>query len=201
MNMKTLARQCFLKLRGFYSGKLDGEDGPLTSKAQSLFETAWNRVGTGVVDVSTPIPKEDPEDTLDPLWLRIARGEIGEKEIVGSKHNHRVLEYHDATDLDASTDEVAWCSSFVNWCMLKANIARTKSAAARSWLNWGTKLDAPKLGAVVVFQRGNSSWQGHVAFVVGWDASYVKVLGGNQSNAVTIANYKRATVLGYRWPA
>jgi hypothetical protein len=52
---------------------------------------------------------------------------------------------------------------------------------------------------VVVFRRGNSSWQGHVAFYLGQEGSRIVVLGGNQTDAVTIASYSMA-VLGCRTP-
>jgi len=67
----------------------------------------------------------------EPEWLVIARGEIGQKEIKGGKHNPRILEYHATTTRKATTDEVSWCSSFVNWCMTQAGYEGTNSAWAK----------------------------------------------------------------------
>lgn len=39
---------------------------------------------------------------------------------------------------------------------------------------------------------------GHVGFFAGLDGASVKVLGGNQSNAVSIQNFPIASVLGVR---
>lgn len=136
-------------------------------------------------------------------WYDAALNEYekGVKEIRGDEHNPDILKYHDSTSLKATDDETAWCSSFVNWCMEVAGEQGTNSAAARSWLKWGRKITEPEVGCVVVFARGNSSWQGHVGFVrhVNADGS-LDVLGGNQSNAVSIKTYSTDRLLGYRMP-
>ena len=135
-----------------------------------------------------------------PLWLVIARAEIGVAEIEGSEHNERVLEYHRATSLGASDDETPWCSSFVNWAMAKAGNPGTRSAAAQSWLNWGSKLNDPCVGAIVVLRRGREAWMGHVGIITDWTPGKIKVLGGNQGGRVCEMWFDRDDVLGYRWP-
>jgi uncharacterized protein (TIGR02594 family) len=138
-------------------------------------------------------------DVAEPHWLRIARGELGVREVDGEGNNKRILEYHAATSLRATSDAVSWCSSFVGWCMREAGVPRTDSAAARSWLSWGHALDVPRVGCVVVLRRG-AGWQGHVGFWLGEKAGRVTLLGGNQLNAVSIQSYDAAKILGYRWP-
>lgn len=134
-------------------------------------------------------------------WFEIAQREIGEKEVLGSGANPRIVEYLNSTTLsapDRTSDETPWCSAFVNWSVEKAGYAGTDSAWARSWLNWGKKVSTPPLGAIVVFRRGNG---GHVGFYVSKTATTIKVLGGNQSNSVCIQNYKTTNLLGFRVPA
>ena len=126
-----------------------------------------------------------------------AKQEVGQKEIAGDGNNPRIVEYHQTTSLRATTDEVSWCSSFVNWCCRQAGVAGTDSAAARSWLRWGEQLKQPVEGCVVVFRRGAPP-SGHVGFFVKRDGVNVWVLGGNQSNMVKISVYKASDVLGYR---
>jgi len=141
--------------------------------------------------------------TGEPKWLEIARGEMksGVAEIAGRKDNKRILDYHATTTLQATDDEVPWCSSFVNWCLKEASIPGTNSAAARSWLKWGTKLTSPEIGCVVVFWRNKpSSWQGHVGFYAGEDDGDLLILGGNQSDRVKISAFPKTQVLGYRKP-
>lgn len=136
-----------------------------------------------------------------PLWLKIAAGEIGIKEIVGDGHNEKILQYHQSTTLKATSDEVSWCSAFACWCFEKAGISTHKSAQARRWLTWGEVLTEPKLGCVTVFWRTSpNSWQGHVAFYISEDNENIFVLGGNQNNEVCIKPYKKNQLLGYRWP-
>lgn len=131
-------------------------------------------------------------------WVRTAEDELGQSEIVGSKHNPRIVEYHATTTLKAKDDETAWCASFVCWVLEKSGFKSTKSAWARDFLNYGEKLDEPQYGCIVVFKRGTSS--GHVGFWMGEKNGNVSVLGGNQNNKVSIKSYSKSDVLGYRWP-
>lgn len=137
-----------------------------------------------------------------PLWYQIAFREMesGVEEIAGATDNPRIVEYHQATSLRATDDETPWCSSFVNWCMMKAGEERTNSAAARSWLNWGAELQTPRLGVVAVFKRTSSPTAGHVGFYQGEQNDRILLLGGNQSNQVNVAPQRKEKLLGYRWP-
>ena len=42
---------------------------------------------------------------------------------------------------------------------------------------------------------------GHVGFAAGQDDTHFYMLGGNQSDAVTIARIAKSRLLGARWPA
>lgn len=134
-------------------------------------------------------------------WIAIAKEELGVKELPGKPAAKRVLEYFKAAGHGyVVSDEVAWCSAFANFCMSEAGYSGTKSLTARSWLKWGHKVD-PQPGAVLIFSRGNSSWQGHVAFCLEVHKDHFVVIGGNQSNQVSIARYPRSRLLGARMPA
>ena len=91
------------------------------------------------------------------------------------------------------------CSSFVNWCVEQAGLRGTRSAAARSWLDWGTAVDLPQEGDIVILRRGNPP-SGHVGFFVKSAGDIIYVLGGNQSDQVKVSGYKRGDLLGYRRP-
>jgi len=134
-------------------------------------------------------------------WIAIAKEELGVKELPGKPAAKRVLEYFKAAGHGyVVSDEVAWCSAFANFCMSEAGYSGTKSLAARSWLKWGHKVD-PQPGAILIFKRGNSSWQGHVAFCLEVEKNHFVVVGGNQSNQVSIARYPKDRLLGARMPA
>jgi uncharacterized protein (TIGR02594 family) len=143
-----------------------------------------------------------PVEPNDPPWLEIAIQEIGTKEIPGATHNPRIVEYHRSTTLNpayASRDETHWCSSFVNWCVEKANYEGTDSALARSWLKWGKKQEVPRRGCVTVFSRPGSAYAGHVGFYIGETPTRIKLLGGNQNDEVNISYYQKNRLLGFRW--
>jgi uncharacterized protein (TIGR02594 family) len=127
---------------------------------------------------------------------------LGEKEIAGPASNPRIVEYLHSTNLGApldNTDETKWCSAFVNWCVEKAGHAGTDSASALSWASWGTEATAPVPGDIVVFNWGRGS--GHVGFFVSATSTIVKVLGGNQGDAVNIKDWSKGKVYRIRKPA
>lgn len=98
--------------------------------------------------------------------------------------------------LDDST--TAWCSCYMNKKIQEAGGIGTRSAGAKSWLRWGREILNPRPGDIVIFKRGNSSWQGHVAFYLSMDEDYIRVLGGNQHNTVKISYYPKKDLLGFR---
>ena len=122
--------------------------------------------------------------------LTIALGELGVKERAGKKHNPRIIEYHSVTTLNATTDEVPWCSSFVNWVVIQAGHEPTRSAMAASWKRWGKRLKRPKKGCIAGFVRSDGT--GHVGIYVSGDSGKYKLLGGNQSNAVNVSTWNVA---------
>lgn len=140
------------------------------------------------------LPSEAPLPNISelPKPFIVALNEVGIKEFEGEHHNPRIVEYHQSCDLKAKSDEIAWCSAFVNWCFMKSGMEnRTKSAAAISWRNWGELTDEPKVGDIAVFRRVGSSWRGHVGFFVAEDEHRVLILGGNQGNKVSFQWYPK----------
>jgi uncharacterized protein (TIGR02594 family) len=162
----------------------------------------------GKISITFPmdIPKQPsmPSTTDEPNWLTIARGEIGQADYPIGHNNPRIFEYLKAVILPVNTnlsDEINWCSAFVNYCLLSAGIQGTHSPAARSFLNWGKPLTAPQVGCITVLKRGGSSWMGHVAMFLGKAPSgSLVLLGGNQGQRVCIENFLSENLLGYRWP-
>ena len=134
--------------------------------------------------------------------LKIAFNELGTEEIVGNIHNPEVLKYAKDTKIAGiTTDEIPWCSTFVNWVAWKAGLQISGKANARSWLNIGNKVAVPEPGDVVVFWRESpQSWKGHVGFFIGFsfDKKRVYTLGGNQGNRVSVTAYRVDTVLSYQ---
>lgn len=143
-------------------------------------------------------PKSD--DT--PSWLVRARRELGVTEIVGGRHNPRILEYHGATRLRATTDETAWCASFVAWALEQEGIRSTRSAAAASYKTYG-RPSAPIPGAIILFGKHDpdAKGSGHVGFVNAAPVGeWVEVLSGNCNNAVRLKKYRLDAAVAIRWP-
>jgi uncharacterized protein (TIGR02594 family) len=146
----------------------------------------------------------------DPKWLKNAANDLGIIEQEGPCDSDRILQYHAATTLRATSDEVPWCASAMCFWLERAGITSPKSAQARSFLQWGVPLKRPRRGCIVVLTRpGGPSWGGHVGVWLGstWRLSsnnvrrgYEIVLGGNQGDAVNIRLFPSSRVLGWRWP-
>jgi uncharacterized protein (TIGR02594 family) len=134
-------------------------------------------------------------------FLSVAKKYIGLKEVLGKGSNATIDEWFKSFGYPKLKDDTAWCSLFANVVVREAGYAGTGSLAARSWLNWGKPLKNPVPGCIVVFKRGNSSWEGHVAFYVSETKTHIKVVGGNQSDQVSEASYPKSQLLGYRQPA
>lgn len=147
----------------------------------------------------------------DPSYLKVAFSRLGMKEVPGARDNPLIVEMFARIGRnDIRDEETSWCACFVGWCLVEAGMplsmlpARPERLLARAYLGFGRRLTEPVRGAVVIFRRGRSSWQGHVAFflrfVVIEGVRYVECIGGNQSNAVTIARFHAESVLGFRAP-
>jgi uncharacterized protein (TIGR02594 family) len=101
-------------------------------------------------------------------------------------------------NLDPATR--AWCADFVNATLSQAGMKGTGSGMARTFLEWGEGVDQPQRGDVAVFSRGDPNGPfGHVGFFEGYNPDgSIRVLGGNQGDAVSIANYGADQLLGFR---
>ena len=140
----------------------------------------------------------------EPQWLQLARTDLGIREFPGAGANPEIMRAWDYCDYQPPNgDETSWCSAKSCEWMERAGMPSTRAPNARSWLKWGHELKAPKPGCVAVFWRGSrTSWEGHVGFYLGPGdrPGTMKILGGNQRNAVSIADYPEQQLLGYRWP-
>ena len=152
-----------------------------------------------------------------PPWVEVAAGEVGVLEREGSRHEARILEYHDSVSTSSAlnTDEVPWCASFVNWCMTSVGISGPEHASAsRNWREWGNGITEPVFGCLAVFRRTGG---GHVGFVVGKITKHrmvgrrrdrheeeyydLALLGGNQSDRVSVVSKPiNRQLIGYRIP-
>lgn len=133
-------------------------------------------------------------------WLDVARAYEGTKEVKGSAHNPRIVNWLVKLGAWWTDDETPWCGVFAAAVFREVGIQPPQAwFRAKSWLTWGAAISAPVLGCVVVFSRPGGY---HVGFVVGQDKlGNLMVLGGNQGDAVKVSAFRRSRVEGYRWPA
>jgi len=133
--------------------------------------------------------------------LDLAMSELGMREIPGERHNPKVVQmYADAGHPEIDNDETAWCAAAVGSWLERSGIPGTGSLLARSYSDWGEEvsLDHAQAGDIVVLQRGNSSWQGHVGIYIRHTATQILVLGGNQNNEINQSWYKMDRFLNLR---
>jgi uncharacterized protein (TIGR02594 family) len=212
-SLQAVQRELFR--RGFDPGPVDGINGPKTRAAIKAFQLSKSLTADGIIgkftrgalfstngllpiraEPATSVPTEMP--WLDEAWrLR------GVREVNGSRHNPTIMNW--ATDLEVpyDSDETPWCGLFAGHCFQVGAPDDPMPAgllSARAWLRYGKPVVA-QLGAALVFWRGSvNGWQGHIGFYWAEDATHFHVLGGNQSNTVSMARVDKLRLLGARWP-
>ena len=128
----------------------------------------------------------------------IAQRFVGIKEVQGTASNPFILAMLKLDGDWPQNDEVPWCSAFANLICWLLHLPRSKSLAARSWLDVGfaVELDAAQVGFdVVVLSREGG---GHVGFYAGRQGGDVLLLGGNQKDSVNVSPFPTSRVLSVR---
>lgn len=202
--MGLIARvQTRLAARGYTPGAPDGIKGPKTNAAIEAFKRASGLKVNSIIDSEFTALLFDEKEVVGTPWV---------DELLRVKGLHERNDY---------TKLVAWLKqgkSFIDplkgpWCgdavetafslTLPGELLPDNPLASINWLKFGVPCDA-RYGAVLVFWRGSpSNWQGHVGFYVGEDATHYHVLGGNQSDSVTVSRIAKGRLRsdGIRWPA
>lgn len=138
-------------------------------------------------------------------WLSVARKYIGVTEIPGPASNPTIIGW--ARKLGGwvaswfVADSTPWCALYVNAVLQESGLPMSGTGAAlvraKSFLTYGTPLDAPALGCIMVFDRAGG---GHVGFYLGETLKAYRILSGNQSNAVSETWIAQDRCLAMRWP-
>lgn len=142
-----------------------------------------------------------------PSWIRKAKSYKGESEggvrMVKDhpfiKELFQSLGTYDEWAHDKTIATANWCAAFVSYCLKNSgqqSLSGYPGGRARAYADFGTQLDRPAYGAIVVLKRGGA---GHVGFVVGMKGKRPIVLGGNQGNKVSEVPYS-SQVLAYVAP-
>lgn len=148
-----------------------------------------------------PVAKAPPAAGQETPWMAWVRSKLGLAEVPGAGDNPEIVSWFALTTLPQELwhDATAWCAVFFNAAVIQSGGASLKSARVMDYLQWGHATGEPYPGCAVIFQWSNG--EHHIACFVKWEpGNKVRVIGGNQSNAVTEAVYPQANVLGYREP-
>ena len=131
--------------------------------------------------ISAITPKTDKKDTVFAIGLEALKW-------MGASSRQVGVPYPDL-----------WCADFVNFILRRTGHPTTNSRAAKSFLDYGKRIDEPRVGAIVVLTRARNG--GHVGIVRGTDgAGNIIVISGNHGNKVSESFYPKSRVLGYVIP-
>lgn len=135
-----------------------------------------------------------------PNILKQALLEYGVSEKSGYEDNPKIL--HWAYEIGGSVgrayknDSIPWCGLFIGICAKRSNLKVPENPLwALNWATWGTQVDTPMLGDVLVFKRDGG---GHVALYVGEDDTHYHILGGNQHDSVCIVRKPKSELYAAR---
>ena len=123
---------------------------------------------------------------------------LGIAEIKGKLHSATIMKW--AKDLGLASiytnDEIPWCGLFVAKVVSQSGFQPVNNPLwALNWSKFGTAQKIAMLGDVLVFTRPSG---GHVGFYVGEDSEAYHVLGGNQSDMVSITRIAKSRCVAIR---
>ena len=202
-----------LQYLGYYHLEIDGEEGPGIDNAVTSFKRNHGlnpRPKIGPLTITaifsdkakkSPIPKVKNNK---PVWLLEAYSLLGTKEVKGKDNNPIIMNWAYELDQWYTGDDVPWCGLFMAHCMRVGSPNEPQNfnrLGARAWRAFGKEVP-PSLGCIGVFWRTHptQSNNGHVAFIIGESRDYYVILGGNQSDNVTITKISKNRLLECRAP-
>lgn len=132
-----------------------------------------------------------------PKMLLEALKLYGTKEAEGTQDNPEILNWAKEVGIpDYVHDSIAWCGLFMAVVAHRSGKKVVESPLwAANWLKFGEKSEKPELGDVLVFQRPGGN---HVGLYVGEDSTTYHVIGGNQSDSVSITRIQKNRFRGAR---
>jgi uncharacterized protein (TIGR02594 family) len=205
-----------LKARGVYSAPAGASTARAISVSLSAFQQKNDIKVTGTATTETvALLRQDPPSSATiyqpvptapahPAWMREAYRFMGLKEIAGAKSNPTIISW--AQKLGGwiktfyNNDDIPWCGLFISHCItetLPSEHVPANPLGALNWSTFGKQLKTPVLGAILTFHRTGG---GHVGLYVGEDKTAYHVLGGNQSNSVSVTRIDKGRLEDIRWP-
>lgn len=142
-----------------------------------------------------------------PKMVQLGLSLLGTQETIGKGSNKTILSWRDKLNQNGvkiegySDDSIPWCGLFIAFlAFMRSQIAVEVVDSplwARDWANYGAKSPEASLGDILVFVRNGG---GHVGIYIGEDSTTYHVLGGNQSDNVTITRIQKSRCIAVRRP-
>lgn len=140
-----------------------------------------------------------------PKVIQVAIRQLGIHEVVGKGSNDAIMKWRDSLKSAGvnvagfSDDDIPWCGLFVAFCCYAAGKEVVKDPLwAKNWAKYGTKVDKPCLGDILVYQRPGGG--GHVEFYIAETDDLYIGIGGNKSNQVKISPIEKSRCIAIRRP-
>lgn len=141
-----------------------------------------------------------------PRLIREGIATLGTLEAPGKKNNPQILAWAKEIGVDTvyTADSIPWCGLWMAVIAKRSGQSVVKAPLwALSWATFGQHVKeapahkVPALGDILTFTRNGG---GHVGLYVGEDKTAYHVLGGNQSDAVTITRILKTRFYSARRP-
>ena len=165
---------------------------------QVLSPLPWLHCWGGRISPMPPTP---------PYWMAVARKYEGLEEVPGPKSHPTILQW--AKNMGGwvagffRDDATPWCALALNGILDEAGLPLSGPAGspnllrAQSFADYGTPLDIPCLGAILVFRRPGGF---HCALYVGETLKAYRALGGNQMDTFRESWLDKKRCIAIRWP-
>lgn len=184
--------------------KVDGLFGAKTGEAVRAFKRSIglkDRPFVGEITWQALMGAKVAPEGQELPWMVEAFRLVGLHEL---RNKGELEDLWDDTVGEVDPAEIPWCGQF------EAHIQRVANPevelpqgylSSRNWETWGEECEL-QFGAVCIFWRGSPrSWTGHMGNYVAETKDAVKLVGGNQSDAVTDSAWlSKSRLTAVRWP-
>lgn len=200
--------QSRLTLHGF-AVPVDGDWGRVSINQLRNFQAMMGLAVTGVTDAATeaalkaqpadgrPDFRPAPAQTMPP-WMAELHRRMGLHEVT---HKASLIDFLKIGKFLGDPARLPWCGDAIESAVAKvlpSEALPSNPFWAQAWASFGIDVREPIVGAIGVIRW--SAKAGHVGVVAGVEAGKVILLGGNQSNAITLASFPRDRFIAFRWP-
>ena len=204
--------QSRLAAHGFDVGPVGGAFGTQSRKALTDFQRKNRLKISGVADattvaalkktsVGTSTPVLTPPVERMPPWMAEMYRRKGLHE---KKDNSSLTSWLRSGKFLGDPAKLPWCGDAVETAIVRtlpSELVPDNPFWAQGWGTFGVKAKASDVGAIGVIRW--SARAGHVGIVAAYDSTRQRVLmlGGNQSDAITLSWFPLSKFVAFRWPS